>query len=124
MATEWTVDTLKEHVEKILAEKDKAINIALAAAKEAVGVAETNAEKWRTNANEWRQAMNDKDKLLMTRSEFEIYKASTQTALTIEKTRADKDEGKGLGMNAVWGYIIGLVGLVATILAIASRFIQ
>jgi len=62
--------TLKEHFEKILAEKDKAINIALAAAKEAVLVAETNAEKWRSNANEWRAAMNDREKKFITRTEL------------------------------------------------------
>jgi len=60
---------LKEYFEKILEEKDKAINIALAAAKEAVGVAETNAEKWRQNANEWRGAMSDREKNFITRRE-------------------------------------------------------
>lgn len=60
---------LKEYFEKILEEKDKAINIALAAAKEAVGVAEKNAEKWRDQANEWRGAMNDREKKFITRGE-------------------------------------------------------
>lgn len=62
--------SLKEHIEKILDEKDKAINIALAAAKEAVGVAENNAEKWRANANEWRGAMSDREKNFVTRKEL------------------------------------------------------
>jgi hypothetical protein len=61
--------SLKEHFEKILEEKDKAINIALAAAKEAVGVAEKNAEKWRDQANEWRGAMSDREKKFITRGE-------------------------------------------------------
>lgn len=60
---------LKEYFEKILEEKDKAINIALAAAKEAVTVAEKNAEKWRNQANEWRAAMNDREKNFITRRE-------------------------------------------------------
>lgn len=61
---------LKEYFEKILTEKDKAINIALAAAKEAVGVAEANAEKWRNQSNEWRGAMNDREKNFVTRKEL------------------------------------------------------
>lgn len=69
METQETIP-LKEYFEKILEEKDKAINIALAAAKEAVGVAETNAEKWRSNANEWRGAMNDREKSFVTRKEL------------------------------------------------------
>lgn len=66
---EWTIETLKEYFEKILTEKDKAINIALAAAKEAVQVAEANAEKWRNQANEWRGAMSDREKNFITRRE-------------------------------------------------------
>ncbi len=61
---------IKEYFEKILAEKDKAINIALAAAKEAVTVAEKSAEKWRDAANEWRGAMQDRERDFLSRKEF------------------------------------------------------
>lgn len=64
--------TLKEHFEKILSEKDKALNAALASAKEAVSVAENNAEKWRNQANEWRGAMSDREKNFITRREVWI----------------------------------------------------
>lgn len=70
MESEWTIETLKEHVEKILVEKDRALNAALTAAKEAVQVAENNAEKWRNQANEWRGAMNDREKNFITRREL------------------------------------------------------
>jgi hypothetical protein len=121
--SDWTVDTLKEHVEKILAEKDKAINIALAAAKEAVGVAETNAEKWRDNANEWRGAMSDREKKFLSREEFLAFKESSEKALKIEKERADRGEGRGVGLNAFWGYLIGGIGLVLAILSLIDRFV-
>src|SRR5688572_13935978 len=97
MPTGWTIETLKEHFEKMLAEKDKAINIALAAAKEAVGVAEKNAEKWRDSANEWRGAMTDREKRFMLIETFEAYKESADRALAIEKARSDKGEGKQSG---------------------------
>lgn len=67
---EWTILALKEHFEKILEEKDRAINTALTAAKEAVIVAENNAEKWRNQANEWRSAMNDRERTFVTRREL------------------------------------------------------
>lgn len=114
----WNVESLKEHFEKILAEKDKAINIALAAAKEAVGVAEANAEKWRASANEWRGAMNDREKTFMPRSEFEAYKASVEKALSVEKERGDIGQGKGLGLNAGWAILLGLVSLIGSLIAI------
>lgn len=123
MASEWTVENLKEYIEKMMVERDKAINIALAAAKEAVAVAEANADKWRMNANEWRGAMNDREKTFLPRSEFETYRDSTQTALGLEKTRADKDEGKGVGLSSTWAYILGGIGAIGGILAIITRFL-
>lgn len=98
MAAAKETITLKEHFEKILvekdrywtgilAEKDKALNAALSTAKEAVGVAENNAEKWRSNANEWRGAMSDREKNFITRKEL-------------------------------WGWIIAVIGVVTTIVAV------
>lgn len=72
MESKWTIETLKEHFEKVLAERDKAITSALQSAEKAVQVAETNAEKWRQNANEWRGAMTDREKNFITRREVWI----------------------------------------------------
>src|SRR5688500_7588330 len=124
MASPWTVDTLKEHYDTILSEKDKAINaaltsakeavtVALSSAKEAVAVAEKNAEKWRENANEWRSAMNDKDRLLLSRSEFLVYKEATELALGIQKERGDKGEGKSMGVAQLIGYILAAIAIAA-----------
>lgn len=117
----WTVETLKEHFEGILAEKDKAINIALAAAKEAVLVAESNAEKWRSNANEWRGAMSDREKTFVSRAEFDAYRGSVEKALSVEKERGDVNQGRGLGAGALWGYIVGAIGLAVTVISFLTR---
>jgi hypothetical protein len=111
----WTIETLKEHIEKILAEKDKAINIALAAAKEAVGVAEKNAEKWRDNANEWRAAMNDKDKTLMQKAEFVTYKEGVEKALATAKEKDDRGEGKNAGFQQFIGWIVAAAAILGFI---------
>lgn len=118
MANGWTIETLKEHFEKILAEKDKAINIALAAAKEAVGVAEKNAEKWRDSANEWRGAMNDREKKFLSAETFEAYKESTEKAMIIQKERGDKGEGRSESYTKFIGWI------VAAAIAIAGYFLK
>lgn len=118
MSDSWTIETLKEHLEKILAEKDKAINIALAAAKEAVGVAEKNAEKWRDSANEWRGAMSDREKTFMPRSEFLSYKESAEKALKAEKERSDKGEGRGEVLAKFGGWI------AAILIALLSYFLK
>ena len=64
------VVSLKEHFKEILIEKDKALNAALLSAKEAVQIAERNAERWRDQANEWRGAMTDREKTFVTRREL------------------------------------------------------
>lgn len=114
---EHTDVSLKEYFEKVLAEKDKAVNIALAAAKEAVQVAEANSEKWRANANEWRGAMSDREKNFLQRAEFEAYKMSVEKALAIEKERGDKGEGKWQGGKDIMDIIKIIVLIAGFILA-------
>ena len=73
-------------------------------------MAETNAEKWRSNANEWRAAMTDREKNFATRAEFSSM-----------KERLDKAEGGAIGASALWGYLIGLIGLGLAGFAIVHR---
>lgn len=100
----WTFDTLKLYVDRVFEEKEKALNAALiekekslASAKEAVLVAEKNAEKWRDNANEWRGAMTDREQTFLSRGEFQQYKEATEKALQEEQRRGDKAEGRSTG---------------------------
>jgi hypothetical protein len=119
--SEWTIGTLKEHFEDILEEKDKAINIALAAAKEAVQAAEANAEKWRSNANEWRGAMTDREKNFATKDELLAFKESSEKAAAVQKERSDVGQGHGSGLREGWGYLVGAVGLAIAIYSMLKR---
>lgn len=114
------VVSLREYIERILEEKDKAVNIALAAAKEAVGVAEKNAEKWRDQANEWRGAMTDREKTFATKAEVAAYKESTERALAVEKERSDKGEGRGVGLAQGWSILLATVGLAGGLIGIIA----
>jgi hypothetical protein len=116
----WTIHTLKEHFETLLAEKDKAVNIALNAAKEAVQVAEKNAEKWRDNANEWRGAMTDREKTFLAKSEFTTYKEATEKAMEAEKERGDKGEGRKAGIAQFIGWIVAAVAILGFIIKYLS----
>lgn len=98
---------LKEYFERILVEKDKAINSALATAKEAVLVAEKNAEKWRDNANEWRGAMTDREKTFATKVDLENL-----------KERMDINKGKGMGLSQGWAILIGVTGFINIVIGI------
>jgi hypothetical protein len=75
------VVSLREYFERIMSEKDKALDAALTAAKEAVNVAETATERWMQNTNEWRGALSDRDLRFLTIAEFTSYRESTQRVL-------------------------------------------
>lgn len=58
----------------------------------------------------------------------EQYTDPLMTAMVAEiktlNANVTKTEGKGLGANALWGYIVGAIGVISVILAIISRLAQ
>lgn len=70
----------RRYAELRAADRD-AIQAALAAAKEAVALAEQNAERWRASANEWRGAMSDRERDFVRRSEIRGYLIALLSAL-------------------------------------------
>jgi len=129
----WTPEIVRDHVLAVIGANDrryedrfaasdkavlsalnaqeKAVNAALAASEKAVLVAENNAEKWRANANEWRGTMNDREGKFAQRSDLEAL-----------KERLDRSEGKGVGLNAMWGFIVGGIGVVAAVIGLFISF--
>lgn len=119
---EWTVETLRQHIAELreadgkaiaaaLAAAEKAVAAALAAAERAVEKAEANAEKWRNSANEWRGAMNDRERVLMPRAEAEVRLAVVERAVTLSS-------GRGTGLQAAWGYLVGAIGIAVAIISL------
>lgn len=43
-----------------------------------------------------------------------------EALVQIQKERLDKTEGKGQGSQALWGYLIGAVGLIVTVITLAN----
>jgi hypothetical protein len=119
----WTIETLLVHFtaqleatnklnDQHFALQQKAVEAALAAAKEAVAaalVAQKNISDlaaeylraWQTSANEWRGAMTDREKSF----------APIQRLEALEK-RMDMREGDSLGKKAMWGYVAAAGGIV------------
>ena len=133
MASEWTVDTLKEHLELIIAEKQRAvdaafaaqksaIDAALAAADRAVQKAETAAEKRFESVNEFRAQLKDQQAGLMTRPEADSEFRAIREKIDGMVSRQDKGEGKGVGLQAGWIYLTGAVALLAVIIGLVFKF--
>lgn len=132
----WTSDILKVYFERVvedserfteqrfmdqekavaaaLAAQEKAVAAALAAAALAVDKAEENAEKWRDAANEWRGAMDDRERDFMRSDQASVEFSNMRTTISELKEL----RGKGMGLNAAWGYLIGAVGLAAVIVTL------
>src|SRR3990172_10968082 len=119
MAQDTNSVSLKEHFREILIERDKAVAVAMSAAKEAVGIAEKNAEKWRDNANEWRGAMNDKDMQFALKTEVVSLKdnienslAGVRMQLDDIKTQLNIIAGRKQGISDGWGWLAGAIFLL------------
>jgi hypothetical protein len=128
----WTVETLKEHLECVISAHDRryeqrfrdqgaAGESALNAAKEAVLKAEHASEKRFEGVNEFRAALSDQQRTLMPRAEAELRMAANEAQIkTLLESRVER-RGESRGAQAIWGYIVGAIGLLLAIASFAIR---
>lgn len=113
METKWNVETLKEHFEQILNEKDKALTAALIAVKEENRKTEVAAEKRFELLNELRGGV-------ATKAEVEAIEKIVDDLKSI----INEGRGRGIGLSAGWGYLLGILALASTILSLIRFFIM
>lgn len=117
---------LREHLEALiaaqaslfsqrLADSSKAIDAALAAAKEAVIKAENSTERRLELLNEFRGAMKDQTSTMLPRGEAYLMKDTLEQAIARVTSRQDRVEGRGKGLGDGWGYLVGAVGIAAAL---------
>jgi hypothetical protein len=123
--------TLREYVDAMFAEKEKALQAALIAQEKAVAAAlasadkattkaEQNAEKWRESANEWRGAMSDRDRELPSRREVETANDALSTRIMALEKSNDRGEGRTEGFRLSAGMVTGLLSAVLAIVLIVN----
>lgn len=95
------------------AQADKVV-LALAAADKAVLKAEAATSERFAAVNEFRQTLSDQAGSFINRDQFEALR-ETLAALA---ARLDRIEGRSTGISAGWGYLLGAVGLAATIISV------
>jgi hypothetical protein len=101
------------------AQKD-ANAIALAGQKEAINKAEAADDSKFRAVNEFRELVNDLMNRLVPRAEHAAIANALQEKIDSLQTRIDRGEGRGSGLQAGWGYLIGGVGLFLTVLTIGG----
>lgn len=129
VAFTWTVESLKEHFSTVMAGNDRRYEERFIAQEKATDVALEALNKRFDSVNEFRQTLADQTATFISRAEA-IQRAdnNAEKIASLEKrlnesvaainSRLDLNAGKSTGMNAIWGYIIGAIGLAATIISI------
>ena len=89
----------------------ESVTLALASADKAVTKAERATERRFDSVNEFRETLSDQTKSFISRAEFEALRDVSSTRITDLSSRLDRTEGKAVGLNAGWIYLLG--GLAA-----------
>lgn len=74
------------------------------------------------SVNEFRATLSDQAAHLMPRPEAQVEFKALRERIDTLAVRVEHAEGRGAGINAGWGYLVGLVGVLAAIAGLASRF--
>ncbi len=98
--------------------QEKAVAFALSAAERAVSKAETATEKRFESVNEFRNTLSDQAKNFLSRSEYLTAHNSIEEKIGNAGIRIERIEGRSGGLSAMWGYVVGALGVGATIVAI------
>ncbi|MFG1882433.1 hypothetical protein [Micromonospora sp. NPDC049102] len=99
------------------------VGLALSSADKAVTKAEAATEKRFESVNEFRQTLSDQTKTFIARVEFEVVRDSHARQIADLASRLDKLEGKGVGLNAGWVYLVGGLTVVATVVGLVLAFV-
>lgn len=121
-SSEWTINTLKEHIDQRFNDNDKAVHAALQSAEKAATNLASELKQYKAESNEWRGAMNDKDKLLTRTTETERIEADVkklqlwEAQLSGMATQADVNKAYMIAVISALGAIISIgIGIAAII---------
>ena len=106
-------------VQAALLAQQTAVGAAMTASEKAVMKAEVAAEKRFDGVNEFRQLVTDLVREQMPRVEAEQRLAAMREQIDELKGALAQSQGRGAGLTAGWGYLVGaasLIGLIATLL--------
>lgn len=144
--SQWTFSTFKEYVDERFAAQDKAVNVgltaqrtaidaALAAQEKAVTKAETAAEKRFESVNEFRAQLATQQATFVTRAEYEaelrairsgtdVGAAALNAKIDDITARLNRSEGRGGGLQAGWGYLVGAIVVVNIVIGIVLTLLR
>ena len=93
------------------------IDIRFDALDKAVTKADAASEKRFESTNEWRATMNDKDRLVMPRTEAENLIRGLSDKIEALTLRLNAKDDQNRGQSSVWAYLIAGVGLLSALVS-------
>jgi hypothetical protein len=120
LTTQTTNELMKVKESAVFASIESVRNsltVAMANADRAVMKAEASAEKCFDSVNEFRATLADQQRMLMPRSEVEVLLRAVNEKIDGMTLSLREQKGQTKGAASGWGYAVGVVGLVMTILS-------
>lgn len=97
---------------------DRAVEVGLRVAKEAVDKAEAAQDKRMEAMNEFRAQLADQTATFVPRSELDQHFDQIEKSIDELKQSSQTTAGRREGLSAGWGILIGAVGLIGSLIAI------
>jgi hypothetical protein len=97
---------------------------AIEAADKAVSKAEVATEKRFESVNEFRQTLSDQTRTFISKVEFEALRDTNTARIADLASRLDKTDGKTVGLNAGWVYLLGALSIAATLISLVVLIIR
>jgi hypothetical protein len=142
----WTIETLKEHFDTRLVEKDqrdqqrfdaqeravgaamaaqeKAVGAAMAAADRAVQKAETAADRRAEGQNEFRATLTDQAATFATKDAVQDVRVALGKDVAALNSRMDRSDGAKTGRGESWQALLGVAGLAAAATSVVMYFVK
>lgn len=121
---QWTIQTLKEHYDYVLKQRDEKMDQKFASLELAVSVANAELEKRLDNTNEWRASQDD---LIKSMKENYAPKGELTTLQDqvdkIEKKQNDIESMREGGSSTI-AWIAAGIGLFLALIALSKNFIS
>lgn len=108
---------------KILA-LERAVSKAYSSSERALDKAELIVDRRLESMNEFRAAMKDQAGEFLTRKEHQVQLASITDKLDALQARLDKSEGRGGGMQALWGWIAAAISTLGALVALVALVLK
>lgn len=118
----WTVDTSREDLLRVIADQEKYFERRLLDQQNAVKIANQASEKRFESVNEFRGQLNDQVRTFLPRAEYDARHETLENRVSELTNRLNRNEGKSTGLNAGWGYLLGGLAGIATIVGIILAF--